>query len=243
MHRYFLILSLYFQVFILFTQTAYSQLPATLTPAEKAAGWQLLFNGKDLHGWHSYLEKKPGKAWKVEDGCIVLDKNPHSAYADFADLTTDAEFANFDLKLDWKIQPCGNSGVMFYVHESPQYRETWNTGPEMQIVDLCCSPDSRILKCRAGDLYDLIAADTEWVTPGGQWNQYEIISDHGHLQLFENGHRIINTFLWTTAWQQLIAHSKFATMPNFGNFHKGHIALQGTENGKIWFRNIKIKSW
>jgi len=215
----------------------------TLTASEQAAGWRLLFNGKNLNGWHSYLEKKPGKAWKVEKGCIVLDKNPHSSSADDADLTTDETFRNFDLKIEWKIAPCGNSGVMFYVNESPAYRETWNTGPEMQIVDLCCSPDSRILKCRAGDLYDLIAADTEWVTPGGQWNRYEIICDRGHLQLFENGHKIIDTHLWTDAWKQLIAHSKFATMPDFGTFHQGHIALQGTENGKIWFRNIKIRTW
>jgi hypothetical protein len=215
----------------------------TLTASEQAAGWRLLFNGKNLIGWHSYLQKKPGKAWKVEKGCIVLDKNPHSSYADDADLTTDETFRNFDLKIEWKIAPCGNSGVMFFVNESPAYRETWNTGPEMQIVDLCCSPDSRILKCRAGDLYDLIAADTEWVTSGGQWNRYEIICDRGHLQLFENGHKIIDTHLWTDAWKQLIAHSKFATMPDFGTFHQGHIALQGTENGKIWFRNIKIRTW
>lgn len=222
---------------------AQNQPANTLTAREKAAGWRLLFNGKDLSGWHSYLEKHPGKAWKVENGCIVLDKNAHSPYADYADLTSDEEFANFDLKIEWKVEPCGNSGIMFYVHESPAYHETWNTGPEMQIVDLCCSPDSRILKCRAGDLYDLIAADTEWVTPGGEWNTYEIICDHGHLQLFENGHRIIDTHLWTPAWKQLIAHSKFATMPDFGSFQKGHIALQGTENGKLWFRNIKIRTW
>src|SRR5579875_781359 len=93
----------------------------TLTASEQAAGWRLLFNGKNLIGWHSYLQKKPGKAWKVEKGCIVLDKNPHSSYADDADLTTDETFRNFDLKIEWKIAPCGNSGVMFYVNESPAY--------------------------------------------------------------------------------------------------------------------------
>lgn len=224
-------------------QLARAQQPNTLTAREKAMGWRLLFNGKDLQGWHSYLEKQPGKAWKVQDGAIVLDKNARSQYADYADLTTNETFTNFDLKIEWKIEPCGNSGVMFYVHEAPAYADTWATGPEMQIVDLCCSPDSRILKCRAGDLYDLIPADTEWVTEGGKWNQYEIIADHGHLQLLENGHLIIDTHLWDAHWKALIAHSKFASMPGFGSFHEGHIALQGTENGKIWFRNIKIRTW
>lgn len=215
--------------------------PNTLTAAEKAAGWQLLFDGHDLKGWHSYLEKAPGKAWQVQDGAIYLNKNDQSQYPDFADLVTDAEYGNFDFKMDWKMEPCANSGLMFYVHEDPRYKETYETGPEMQIADLSCSPDSRILKCRAGDLYDLIPADTEWVTEGGKWNTYEVIADHGHLQLLQNGHKIIDTHLWNQQWKDLIAHSKFATMPHFGTFTKGHISFQGTENGKLWFRNVKIR--
>ena len=70
------------------------------------------------------------------------------------------------LKLEWKMEPCANSGVMFYVHESPEFKDTYESGPEMQIADLACNDDGRILKCRAGDLYDLISADTEWVNKG-----------------------------------------------------------------------------
>lgn len=213
----------------------------TLTPKEKQQGWQLLFNGKDLEDWHSYLEDKPGKAWQVHDEVIVLNKTGKSVYKDYADLVTDDEFENFDLKLEWKMEPCANSGLMFYVHESPQYENTYETGPEMQIADLACSPDSRIFLHRAGALYDLIPVDTEWVTKGGEWNTYEIISDHGHLQLFQNGHKVIDTYLWNDHWKELISESKFAKMPDFGTFHKGHFALQGTEHGKLWFRNIKIR--
>lgn len=214
---------------------------STLTAKEKAEGWQLLFNGRNLNGWHSYLEAKPGRAWQVQNGTIFLNKNSSDQYKDYADLVTNEEFENFDLKLEWKMEPCSNSGVMFYVHESPEYKETYETGPEMQIADLACNDDGRILKCRAGDLYDLIPADTEWVTAGGKWNQYEIKADHGHLQLFQNGHKIIDTQLWDDRWRDLIAHSKFATMPNFGTFRKGHISLQGTESGKLWYRNIRIR--
>ncbi len=213
----------------------------TLTEQEKRQGWQLLFNGENLTGWHSYLSDGPGKAWQVNEGMIILNKTDKSQYDDYADLITDKEYTDFDLKLDWKIEPCGNSGVMIYVCESDQYANTYETGPEMQITDLACSPDSRRLYRRAGALYDLIPVDTEWVSKGGLWNHYEIISDHGHLQLFMNGHKVVDTRLWNMHWKQLIAASKFATMPGFGTFHKGHIALQGTENGKLWFRNIKIK--
>ena len=52
---------------------------ATNTEKEKQAGWQLLFNGKDLKGWHSYMQNKPGRAWQVQNGMIFLNKNKQKA--------------------------------------------------------------------------------------------------------------------------------------------------------------------
>jgi len=221
--------------------TARAQQLNTLTSQEENEGWQLLFNGRDMKGWHSYAGDKPGKAWQIEDHSISLNKNDKSTPPDYADLVTDKEFEDFELVLEWKIVPCGNSGIMFYVHESPEFKETYETGPEMQIVDLSCSPDTRVLLHRAGDLYGLVPADTIWVGNGGEWNQYRIRSVKGHLQLFVNGHLVTDTYLWDANWKTLIARSKFAAMPSFGSFRKGHISLQGTENGRLWFRNIKIR--
>lgn len=212
-----------------------------ITAKEKQEGWQLLFNGKDLQGWHSYLEKKPGKAWQVQNGTIFLNKNSKSVYADFADLVTDDEFENFDFKVEWKMEPCANSGVMFYVHESSEFKDTYESGPEMQIADLACNDDGRILKCRAGDLYDLIPSDTEWVNAAPQWNKYEIISNKGHLIFIQNGHKIVETDMWDDHWRDMIKNSKFIQWPGFGTFRKGHISFQGTETGKLWYRNIKIR--
>src|SRR5690242_11389928 len=78
----------------------YAQQLNKLTAKEKSEGWELLFNGKDLKGWHSYLESKPGKAWQVQNGAIALAKNSKSVYRDYADLVTDEEFDNFDLKVE-----------------------------------------------------------------------------------------------------------------------------------------------
>ena len=219
----------------------HAQTPNTLSPQEVKDGWQLLFNGKDLKGWHSFQQTTPGKAWQVQNGSIALIKNNKTKPLDCRDLVTDREYDNFDFKVEWQETPGGNSGVMFYVNESPKYHETYETGPEMQITDLYVDGDSRINKCRAGDLYDLIAADTEWVSVGGKWNLYEIISEKGHLQFFQNNHKIVDTYLWDDNWKKLTAATKFSAWADFGIFKKGHISFQGTEYGKLLFRNIKIR--
>lgn len=231
----------------LFSATANAQQPNTLTPQEKADGWQLLFNGKNFDGWHTYGESAVGKDWSVQHGAIRLKKDNSDPLQDDQDIVTNQEFSNFDLKLEWKAKPCIDSGVMFYVHESPKYKQTYETGPEMQIADLACTvPDSRVLMERAGDLFDMIPIHYEWVKPAGQWNRYEIIADHGHLQFFQEGHKVLDTQLWDDQWNRLVAVTKFSKMPGYGAYHKGHISLQGTEGKgksgeKIWFRNIMIK--
>jgi hypothetical protein len=223
------------------------QAPNTLTPQEQQEGWKLLFDGQDMNWWHSYLQTGTGKDWSVVDGTIQLKKTNLDPHEDYTDLVTDEEYTNFDLKLDWMANPCIDSGVMFYVHESPEYRNTYNTGVEMQIADLACTvPDSRNLYERSGDIFDLISDNVEWVKPAGEWNQFEIIADHGHLQLFQNGHKVIETQLWDDSWNKLVAGTKFAKMPGFAKYHTGHISLQGTEpkgdpGVKLAFRNIMIK--
>jgi hypothetical protein len=227
--------------------SAQAQAPNTLTPREKQEGWQLLFNGKDLHGWHSYLQKSTGGDWSVVDGAIQLKKTNQDPAADYADLVTDGAYSNFDFKLEWKARPCIDSGVMFDVNESPEYHNTYDTGIEMQIADLACTvPDSRILKERSGDIFDMISDKVEWVKPAGDWNTFEIIQDQGHLQLFQNGHKVIETQLWDPHWNQLITQTKFARMPGYSKYHSGHISLQGTEpkgkpGVKILFRDIMIR--
>ena len=212
----------------------------TLTAKEKQEGWKLLFDGKDLAGWHSYLKEKPGEGWQVKDEAIFINENDKSV--DNADLTSDEEFENFDLKLQFKTDTCANSGVMFYVHESKEYQNTWETGPEMQIDDVVCGPDHLSKMNRMGTLYDLYPVDSEYIGASGKWYEFEIKADHGHLQLFEDGHKVVDAQMWDQHWKDLIAAVKFKDMPGFGTFRKGHIAFQGTENGKIWFRNIKIKA-
>ncbi len=209
---------------------------------KKEKGWISLFDGVSTNGWHSYGKSAAGKAWKVEDGTIHLDAAAKKSYQTDGggDLVTDNEFENFDLKLEWKISKNGNSGIIFYVHEDSSYKESWNTGMEMQVLDNDGHPDGKIHKHRAGDLYDLIPCTTETVKPVGEWNQVEMISKKGKLELKLNGTSIVSTALWDDNWKKLIAESKFKNMPGFGTFSKGKFALQDHGND-VWFRNIMIK--
>jgi hypothetical protein len=156
-------------------------------------------------------------------------------------MVSNDSYENFDLKLEWKISPKGNSGIIFLVNEdTTKYKETWNTGLEMQVLDNNGHPDGKIKKHRAGDLYDLISSSSEPVKPVGEWNQAEIKVDHGKLDLFLNGTNVVSTTLWDDNWNKLVAGSKFKSMPGFAKSHSGKIALQDHGN-EVWYRNIEIK--
>ncbi len=213
-----------------------------LSEQEQKEGWRLLFDGKTTTGWHAYGKQKAGNAWKAENGTLHFDADAKkNAQAEGGDIVTNDEFENFHLKLDWKVAPNGNSGIIFYVKEDPAtYKNTYNTGPEMQVLDNAGHPDAKIKKHRAGDLYDLISVSQETVKPAGEWNTAEILSNNGSLRFFLNGTEVVNTTIWDDAWRTMIANSKFKDMPGFGTFKKGKIALQD-HGDNVWYRNIKIK--
>jgi hypothetical protein len=89
-------------------------------------------------------------------------------------------------------------------------------------------------------LYDLIKSSSEPVQAVGEWNDAEIVSDHGKLTLILNGVTVVATTLWDEGWASLIAGSKFKNMPGFGTFKSGKIALQYHGN-VVCYRNIKVK--
>ena len=223
-------------------QTTQSAAMNTLTSEEKKDGWELLFDGESTKGWHKYGNMPVGKSWKVADGTIYLDASvkKEGKVEDGGDIVTDQDFDNFHLKYDWKIAVNGNSGVIFYAQEDNKYKWPWETGPEMQVLDNNGHPDAKIIKHRAGDLYDLISSSKETVKPATEWNTAEIKSVNGKLDLYLNGENIVSTTLWDDSWKKLVAGSKFKNMPDFGKYQKGKFGLQD-HGDNVWFRNIKIR--
>lgn len=214
----------------------------TLTAAEQSEGWQLLFDGASKAAWHVFNNKSDGAAWTIADGTLHLDSTGKvkDSIPGGGDLVTNEEYENFHLKLDWKLEPAGNSGVMFYVQEGPAHEKTYHTGPEMQVLDNAGHKDAKIIKHHAGDLYDLISSSPETVKPAGEWNQVEIIANKGALEFHLNGSKVLSTTMWDENWNKLIAGSKFNQWPGFGTHKKGRIALQD-HGDPVWYRNIRIR--
>jgi hypothetical protein len=213
----------------------------TLSAAEQKDGFRLLFDGTSKNGWHIYNSKSDGSAWKVDSGVIYLDGAAKRSGAGGGDLVTNDEYENFHLKLDWKIDTAGNSGIIFLSHEDPKYPASYQTGPEMQIIDNNGHRDARINKHKGGDLYDLIAAVPQNTNPWGQWNSVELIINKGKLEYYQNGVKVVTTTLWDDNWKNMVANSKFKNWADFAKYTKGHIVLQDHGN-QVWFRNIKIRT-
>lgn len=209
----------------------------TLTSAEKAAGWQLLFDGKSISHWKRFNADGVPAAWKAKDGALAFSKMTDAA--DNGDIISKDIYDNFELKLEWKISTGGNSGIFYYIVEGQEYKKPWLTGIEMQVIDNDVHKDAEIITHRAGDLYDLIAGVPETVKPVGEWNTVKIVSKNGNLEQWLNGQKIVETKLWDDNWREMVANSKFSRMPSFGIFKQGHIGLQD-HGDDVWFRNIKI---
>ncbi|MEY3186430.1 MAG: hypothetical protein RL675_249 [Bacteroidota bacterium] len=207
-------------------------------PSKK--GWKSLFDGKSKKGWHIYRGEATGESWQVEDGLLTFTPVNKPGVKTGGDLTTDEEYENYQLSVEWKISEGGNSGIIFGVKEDSMYKKSYLTGMEMQVLDNSKHPDAKITKHRAGDLYDLISCSKETVKPAGEWNHAEVIYNNNNLQLILNGETVVSTVVGDENWNKLVAGSKFKTMKGFGTFRKGRIVLQD-HGDKVWYRDIKIK--
>lgn len=218
--------------------TSGSKTDTTTMTASADTGWVSLFDGSALNGWHTFGETTVSPKWSVDSGAIHF--NP-ATKGDDGDLVTNDSFANFDLKIDWKIAKGGNSGILFYVQDDkPKYGDTYATGPEMQVLDDERNEDNKTPSHRAGSLYDLIQATPGAVHAAEQWNNVEIVANNGKLDFYLNGVHVVNTTMWDDGWKKMLAGSKFKQWPAFGTFKEGHIAIQ--DHGfNVWYKNIMIK--
>jgi hypothetical protein len=209
----------------------------TLTAAEMAAGWKLLFNGRDFTGWHNFRREGVASGWQIKDGLLIC-ANPHDA----GDIVTTGQFGWFELQLDYLISPAGNSGIMYHVTDAGP--AAWATGPEFQLEDNQAAADP----VRCGWLYALYQPPVDPKTgkpldatkPAGQWNHVRLLISPAKCEHEINGVKYFEYVLGSPDFASRVAKSKFAKMPGFAKFNVGSVALQG-DHGQITFRNIKIR--
>ena len=207
-------------------------------PSEE--GFASLFDGKSLNGWKAYMNDPVEKAWSVQDGVMALKGG--SPKGSYANIMTEAEFDDFDLRWEWKLESGSNSGLMFHVKEGPKM--PYLTGPEYQMLDN--------LGFRGGDgkpvppneytasHYAIEPAYQEVTKPIGEWNSSRILVVGNIVQYWLNGIKTADYEMHSEKWNQQIAAAKFGKWKQFGTTGSGHIALQDHGHG-AWIRNIRIK--
>lgn len=205
----------------------------TLTPEEKAAGWQLLFNGKDLSNFRiSGSDKPPGPGWVIEDGLLKkMAKIPGGH------IITKEKYGDFILTWEWKIAPKGNNGIKYLVVES---RGDF-PGPEYQMLDDNGHHDGKNgAKRHTASLYDIFPpADNKPLKPVGEWNSSKIVIQGKKVEHWLNGALVVAYELESEELKAAIAKSKFKKAEGFDKKIEGHIMLTDHID-ECYYRNIKI---
>ncbi|MDX1395286.1 MAG: DUF1080 domain-containing protein [Gemmatimonadota bacterium] len=204
-----------------------------LTGEEADEGFVLLFDGESLEAWRGFRRDDLPAGWSAIDGVLTYTPGVGDG-----DIITRETFTDFDLRLEWKLGPGGNSGVFFGVVEDT--RRTYESGPEMQILDDDRHPDGQNPLTSAGSNYALHAPSEHNARPVGEWNEIRIVRRANRIEQWMNGVRVVEYEIGTDEWKALVAGSKFARWPDYGIHPEGHLGLQDHGN-PVEFRNIRIR--
>jgi hypothetical protein len=204
--------------------------PRAGTPGDTNA-WRVLFDGSSTDGWRGFQMDTLPSGWRIEDGALTR-------VASGGDIITRDQFANFELELEWKVEPKGNSGIMYRVTEADS--STYRTGPEYQILDDAGHPDGQSRLTAAASAYGFYAAPAGIVKPAGEWNTARIVANGNHIEHWLNGVKVVEYELGSPDWEAKLKASKFDEWKGYGRSPRGHIALQD-HGDRVAYRNIRIR--
>jgi hypothetical protein len=195
--------------------------------------WIVLFDGRSTGAWRAYRQQAfPDRGWTVENGAL------RAVAGAGTDIVTKETFGDFELELEWRVSPGGNSGVFYRVTETGA--AIWETSPESQVLDDAKHPDGRAPRTSAGSLYGLLAPVGKTLAPVGEWNRLRIVARGALVEHWLNGVRVVRYEQGSAPLARAIARSKFATYRTFGAAREGHVGLQH-HGDDVWFRNVRIR--
>lgn len=206
-----------------------------LTKQEKAAGWKLLFNGKNLNGFRTYKpDGKIGPGWRVKDGLLVKQAKTRGG-----DIMTVDTYNDFELKWEWNLAKNGNNGIKYMIME---WRKR-TVGHEYQILDDFGHPDGKKGRDRqVAALYDVLPTiENKPRREPGQWNQSRIVVKGNHAEHWLNGVKVLEYECGSKELLAAVQDSKFRGHKDFGKKHRGHILITDHAD-ECKFRNLKIRA-
>lgn len=188
-----------------------------------AAGYQDLFNGKDLTGWAGAVEN-----YEAANG-VIRCRPGHGGT-----LHTKDEYANFAVRVEFKVPPGGNNGLA--IRTPSKGTPAYDAMCEIQLLDsehpMYANLDKRQYH---GSLYGMVAAPRGYLRPAGDWNYHEVVVDGSRIRIELNGNLIVDS--------DLAQVTEFmGNTPHPGKDNKtGYFGLAG-HNDPVEFRMIRIKS-
>ena len=190
--------------------------------------FETLFDGTTLERWTPLPRDEPSGGWRIEDGLLLVEGRP-------GNLATSEEFADFDLRLEWKLKELGNSGVFY------RFAGTGNPNAsaiEYQLADNARSASQQHANRKAGSAYGLYAPQGEWSHPPGEWNTLRVVAHGQRVTHWLNGHKVVEFDLGSP---DFAARARAAGRDkNFAQSRSGRIVLQDHAS-RVWFRNIRIR--
>jgi hypothetical protein len=215
--------------------------PYVLSDEERAAGWRLIFDGKNNYGLRGLtFNDFINRGWRIDRGSLFCLKEVR----DMGNMTgghliTQDTYNDFEFAFEWKLSVSGKSGIMYFATGTPKQP----LGMVYTIMDDVHNPDG--LKGgpirRTGSLYNIIAPAAEKKLNGpDEWNQGRIVVQGNHVEHWLNGGKVVDYTLGTPEFAKEVAASGLKPWKGFGQKFKTSIVILD-DGEEVEFRNLRIR--